>query len=158
MTTAETSLGDLLDNPTARAVLSKHAPTLTEGGQIEQARPLTLKALQQYAPDLVPDTVLAKIDADLAGPASGASPAAAPAAPATMVHMTTAETSLGDLLDNAAARDILTKHAPTLTAGGQIEQARPLTLKALQQYAPDLVPDTVLAKIDADLAALPSTK
>ena len=36
--------------------------------------------------------------------------------------------------------------------------ARGLTLKMVQQYAPDMVSDAVLAKIDADLAKLPAKK
>jgi para-nitrobenzyl esterase len=65
MTTAATPLGDLLDNPASKAVLAKYAPVLTQGGQVDQARPMTLKALQQYMPNLT-DDVLAKIDAELA--------------------------------------------------------------------------------------------
>jgi para-nitrobenzyl esterase len=65
MTTAATPLGDLLDNPGSKAVLAKYAPVLTQGGQVDQARPMTLKALQQYMPDLT-DEVLGKIDAELA--------------------------------------------------------------------------------------------
>jgi hypothetical protein len=34
-----------------------------------------------------------------------------------------------------------------------VDQARPMTLKALQQYMPDLS-DDVLGKIDADLAQI----
>jgi para-nitrobenzyl esterase len=65
MTTAATPLGDLLDNPASKAVLAKYAPMLTQGGQIDQARPMTVKSLQQYIPALT-DDVLAKIDAELA--------------------------------------------------------------------------------------------
>lgn len=62
--TAETELGTLLDDPAARAVLDKHIPKITGSGQIDMARSMTLKGLQQYAPDLT-DAVLAAIDADL---------------------------------------------------------------------------------------------
>jgi hypothetical protein len=75
--------------------------------------------------------------------------AAAPAA----AKMTTAATTLGDLLDNPASKAVLTKYAPALTAGGQVDQARPMTVKALQQYMPDLT-DEVLAKMDAELAQI----
>lgn len=63
--TAETDLGTLLDDPAARAVLDKHIPKITGSGQIDMARALTLKGLQQYAPDLT-DAVLAAIDVELA--------------------------------------------------------------------------------------------
>ena len=66
MTTDATTLGELLDNPGSNAVLEKHAPVLTQGGQIDQARPMTLKALQQYMAQQLTDDVLKKIDADLA--------------------------------------------------------------------------------------------
>jgi para-nitrobenzyl esterase len=65
MTTAATTLGELLDNPSSKAVLAKYVPVLTQGGQVDQARPMTLKALQQYMPDLT-DEMLGKIDAELA--------------------------------------------------------------------------------------------
>jgi para-nitrobenzyl esterase len=65
MTTSTTPLGDLLDNPASKAVLAKYAPMLTQGGQIDQARPMTVKALQQYIPELTDET-LGKIDAELA--------------------------------------------------------------------------------------------
>ena len=66
MTTEATTLGELLDNPASKAVLEKHAPVLTQGGQIDQARPMTLKALQQYMAQALTDDVLKKIDEDLA--------------------------------------------------------------------------------------------
>ena len=64
--TAETPLGTLLDDPAAKAVLAKYLPQLVNGGQADQARPLTLRAIQQYAPDQFTDKLLDAIDADLA--------------------------------------------------------------------------------------------
>ena len=66
MTTEATTLGELLDNPASKAVLEKHAPALTQGGQIDQARGITLKILQGFMGDALTDDVLAAIDADLA--------------------------------------------------------------------------------------------
>lgn len=63
--TAETDLGTLLDDPAARAILQKHVPSLVSSDQIDMARSMTLKALQQYAPDIT-DQKLAAIDAELA--------------------------------------------------------------------------------------------
>lgn len=62
--------------------------------------------------------------------------------------------SLGELLDNPAAKAVLARHAPDLVAGGQIEQARGMTLRLLQNFMPSLTPETIAA-IDADLAKLP---
>lgn len=64
--TAETDLGTLLDDPAARAVLDKHVPTITSSNQVDMARSMTLKALQQYAPDAITDAALTAIDADFA--------------------------------------------------------------------------------------------
>jgi para-nitrobenzyl esterase len=63
--TAATPLGDMLDDPAAKAVLEAHIPDMINNDQISMARSLTLKALQGYAPNLTDDT-LAAIDADLA--------------------------------------------------------------------------------------------
>ena len=80
-------------------------------------------------------------------------PAAAPAK-----HYTTADTAIGTLLDDPAAKALLQKHLPELTSGGQIEMARGLTLQAVKQYAPDRLTDAILAEIDIDLAKLPAKK
>jgi len=71
---------------------------------------------------------------------------------------TTAETSIGTLLDDPAAKEVIAKHIPGILNGGQIDQARQLTFRAIQQYAPDQFPDKLLDAIDADLAKLPPRK
>ncbi len=65
-TTDDTELGTLLDDPAARAVLDKHIPTIIKSENIDMARSMTLKTLQQYSPDTLTDTILAAIDADFA--------------------------------------------------------------------------------------------
>jgi len=98
----------------------------------------------------------------IAALAAAALPAAAiaaePAAPAVAEpakpKYTTAETDIGTLLDDHAAKAIIDKHIPGMTSNEQIEMARSMTLKAIQTYAPDDVTDERLAKIDADLANL----
>lgn len=42
-----------------------------------------------------------------------------------------------------------------MTTNEQIDMARAMTLKGVQQYSPDQVTDKVLAEIDADFAKLP---
>jgi len=64
--TVDTTIGELLDNPAARAVLMRHAPVLVTAPQIEQARGQSLRAIQPYAKDLLTESVLQSIDADLA--------------------------------------------------------------------------------------------
>lgn len=71
---------------------------------------------------------------------------------------TTAQTDLGTLLDDPAAKAILTKYAPALVGSEQLSMARGMTLKAIQAYAGDMLSDEVLGKIDADLAKLPAKK
>ena len=64
-TTADTSIGTLLDDPAAKAVLDKIMPEFSSNPQIEMARGMTLKQVQQFAPDKLTDDVLAKVDAEL---------------------------------------------------------------------------------------------
>jgi hypothetical protein len=82
---------------------------------------------------------------------------AASPAPAHAAHakLNTTDTELGVLLDNPAAKAIIEKHIPGMTANDQVDMARAMTLKSIQQYAPDDVTDARLAAIDADLAKLP---
>ena len=65
---------------------------------------------------------------------------------------------VGDLLDYAPAKAVLIKHVPAIGQDDQIEQARGMSFRSLQQFAPDSITDSLLAAIDADLAKLPSTK
>ncbi|MEC3948177.1 hypothetical protein [Sphingobium sp. HWE2-09] len=81
-------------------------------------------------------------------------PAPAPAALAKAKY-TAEETDLGTLLDNPATKAIVEKHIPGMTTNDQVDMARGMSLKAIQQYAPDDVTDQRLAAIDADLAKLP---
>jgi para-nitrobenzyl esterase len=93
----------------------------------------------------------------LGSPAAFAqAPQAAPAAGAE--HYSTSATPIGTLLDDPAAKAVLTKYIPDTVNNPQIDMARSMTLKDTQQYAPDSMTDAVLAKIDAELALLPAKK
>ncbi len=81
--------------------------------------------------------------------AADPAPAAAPAA-----KLSTADTTIGDLLDNPAAKAVLAKHVPALVGNAQIEMARSMTLKQIQPMAGDMLSDELLTKIDLDLAAI----
>lgn len=74
---------------------------------------------------------------------------------AAHAKFSTAETDLGTLLDDPAAKAIVEKHIPGMTTNDQVDMARGMTLKAIQQYASEEVTDARLAAIDADLAKLP---
>ena len=80
----------------------------------------------------------------------------APAAPAAVY--TTADTDIGSLLDDPAAKAILDKYMPGFSTNPQVDLARSLTLKGVQAYAADKITDEALAKVDADLAKLPVKK
>jgi len=80
----------------------------------------------------------------------GAEPAAAPMntpapTPAAPKYSTT-DSTIGDLLDNPT----------TKSTNENIGMARGMTLKQVQQYAPDKISDERLAMVDADFAALPT--
>ncbi|CAM3309272.1 hypothetical protein [Asticcacaulis taihuensis] len=84
------------------------------------------------------------------------SDAAASEAPACAAETLSSDSTVGELLDNPAAKAILIKRVPELKDNDQIDQARPMTLRSLQAYAADTFTDKVLADIDTDLAALPA--
>lgn len=90
---------------------------------------------------------------------ASSAPAQTPAATAPKpAHYTTADTDIGTLIDDPAAKAIIDKYIPGVTTSDQIDMARGMTLKSIQQYAPDTVTDAALAKVDADLAKLPAKK
>lgn len=64
--TTDTTIGDLLANAEAKAVLEKHLKEFVSNPQIEQASSMTLKQIQSYAGDALSDAKLAAVDADLA--------------------------------------------------------------------------------------------
>src|SRR4051812_10642194 len=49
----DSTMGDLLDSPEAKAVLVKHVPDLLKNEGIERARGMTLASLQQYAAEIL---------------------------------------------------------------------------------------------------------
>ena len=81
----------------------------------------------------------------------------APASPAA-AHYSTASTPIGDLLDDPAAKAVLFKYIPDMAKNDQIEMARGMTLKDVQQYAPDAISDKTLADMDAEFAKMPAKK
>jgi hypothetical protein len=89
----------------------------------------------------------------LAAPAMAES-APAPAAPAAAAKFSTGETTIGDLIDNAATKAVLEKHMPGFATNPQVEMARGFTLRAIQAMVPDQIKAETLDLIDADLAKL----
>ena len=94
-------------------------------------------------------------------PAAGftqTAPAATPAAPATASGYSVEDTDIGTLLDDPAAKAVLDKHIPGFSTKDQIDMARSMTLKGIQQYAPDMITDKLLSDIQVDLSRLPVKK
>lgn len=93
----------------------------------------------------------------LMGAAGAAILASSPAAAASE-RFSTATSTVGEILDNPAAKAVVDRRLPTIFANPQIRMARPLTLKGLQKFAKDSITDGALAAIDKDFAALPAKK
>lgn len=68
--TSMNTMGELLADPGAKAVLMKEIPEIAGNPQMDQAKTMSLRSLQQFAP-MLDDEKLAAIDAELAklGPA-----------------------------------------------------------------------------------------
>lgn len=90
-------------------------------------------------------------------PAIASAQAAAPAA-AAAAHYSTENTTIGELLADPAAKAAVEKHVPGMLSNDQIDMARDMTLKQIQQFAPDNLSDKNLADIDAEFAKLPAKK
>jgi para-nitrobenzyl esterase len=61
-----TSLGDLVDNPRTRVIFDRYFPGVATNPQFGMARPMTLRQVQAYAPDMFTNEKLVKIDQELA--------------------------------------------------------------------------------------------
>ncbi len=62
--TTETTIGVLLEDPAAKAILDKHIPGMTDNPSISMAAGMTLKAMQGMTGDKLTDDMLAAVDAD----------------------------------------------------------------------------------------------
>lgn len=78
--------------------------------------------------------------------------------PSKTAAYSTADTDIGTILDTPALKIIIDKHLPGFSSGDQVDMARPMTLRAIQQFAPDTITDTALAAIDAEFANLAAEK
>lgn len=78
-----------------------------------------------------------------------------PAMAASAPYNTT-DTTIGALLDDPAAKAVVDKAMPGFSTNPQVEMARSMTFKQIQGFAPDMIKDETLAKIDAELAKLPT--
>jgi cytochrome P450 len=74
--------------------------------------------------------------------------------PAGPTHYTTKETKIGDLLADPAAKAVLDRHFPGVSADQRIGMAKGMTLRSVQKFAPDMFTAEALDAADADLAQL----
>jgi len=82
-------------------------------------------------------------------------PAAAQAA--QPAHYSVETTLVGKLIDDPAAAAILQRLIPTVWANELFQTSgRELTLKAIQQYEPEVLSDANLAKIQAEFDKIPA--
>jgi para-nitrobenzyl esterase len=65
-TTTLALIGDILDDPAAKAILDQHLPGLSNSDYIARLRELTLKSVQSFMPSVVSDQALAAMDVDFA--------------------------------------------------------------------------------------------
>lgn len=100
--------------------------------------------------------LLAILAATSAAPAFAADPAVPSAA--SNRGYTTAETTIGTLLDDPEAKAIIDKHMPGFSGNPQVEMAKGMTFQQIQQFVPDQISADAIAKIDTDLAKLPPKK
>jgi cytochrome P450 len=67
----------------------------------------------------------------------------------------TADTKIGSLLDDPAAKAVLDKYFPGVSSDKRIAMAKSMTLRAVQKFAPDKFTTEALDAVDAELALLP---
>jgi len=65
LSTEVTTIGDLLANPAAKAIIDKHIPELSDNPSISMAAAMTLRAIQPMAGDKISVEALDAIDAEL---------------------------------------------------------------------------------------------
>ncbi len=86
--------------------------------------------------------------------AQTAAPAPAPAAAAAPAF--SADTPLETVAANPAAKAVLDKDLPGVSAHPAWDQFKAMSLRQLQPYSEGKITDDVLAKVDADLKAVPA--
>ena len=64
--TEATDIGTLIDTPETKAILDKIMPGFSDNEQVAMARSMTLRVVQQFAPDKIPVEKLNELDAELA--------------------------------------------------------------------------------------------
>jgi cytochrome P450 len=74
---------------------------------------------------------------------------------AAPTRYSTADTKIGALLADPAAKAVFDKHFPGVSADKRIAMAKSMTLRAVQKFAPEMFTTAALEAADAELATLP---
>ena len=143
----ESDLGALLDYNDAAEVLNQHVPELLKIRQLAVARPLTLRDLQPFYPNILSDDKLAAVDAELSK-LKGSS----------VVVYTTGSTLVGVLLDDPEARAIVDSYLPGSSTHPDIGQGRGFTLNFMQKFDREQITNEKLANMNADFIALAKSR
>ena len=141
-------IGVFMDHPVARKWLDQYFPGFRSSEQANLARRLTLPQAQPYFSDLITAAAIAKLKAELDP---------MPPLPAMVVY-STAQTTLGTILDDEQAKAIVDEYIPGFTSDSRIGMARPFTLTFIKIYIPDRITDEKLKAIDAEFEALADTR
>ena len=75
---------------------------------------------------------------------------------AAAVRYSTADTKIGSLLADPAAKAVIDKYFPGVSSDKRIAMAKAMTLRTVQKFAPDMFTDAALDAADAELAQLPA--
>lgn len=104
---------------------------------------------------VIATVLFAAAAAPLAAQTAPAPAATAPAAaaPATAAKFST-QTPIQDLAADPAAKAVLEKDLPGLTARPEYEMFKGMSLRQLQAYSDGKLTDELLTKVDIDLAAI----
>jgi hypothetical protein len=70
-------------------------------------------------------------------------------------HYSTAESKIGALLADPAARTVLDKYFPGVTGDTRIGLAKNMTFRRVQKFAPEMFTNEALDAADRELAKLP---
>ena len=91
-----------------------------------------------------------------ATPALAQTAAPAPAAAPAAASAFSADTPLETVVANPAAKAVLDKDLPSISSHPAFDQFKSMSLRQLQPYAQGKITDEVIAKVDADLKAVPA--
>ena len=122
-------------------------PNLLQWHERMKARPAYARAMKAGNPD----NVVLKVNIPSAAPTTAAAPAAASG------QYSTATTTIGVLLADPAARGLIDNLFPEFTKSSSVASGvvNSMTLKALQQFKPDMFTNEALATLDAAFGKLP---